>query len=210
MKRNILLIIMLCCICGVAVAQSPLEDLLKTVRTNDLGAAKALLARGMDIDTSDPSGNTLLMLAAREGHFEFVKFLLDGKAKVRARNGYGESAIMLAALQGHLEAVKILQAYGAEINHSGWAPLHYAAWGGHNEICSFLLEKGAKIDIRSANGTTPIMMAARQGHGETVRLLLANSADPKLSNDSGETALVWAVKSGNTEVSELLRKAGVK
>lgn len=195
---------------SVAFAQGPLEELVKAVRANDNASAKALLARGMDMDTSDPSGNTLLMIAAREGHFDLVKFLLDGKAKVRARNGYGESAIMFGALGGHLEVVKVLQAYGAEINHSHWTPLHYAAWGGHSVICSFLLEKGAMIDAQSANGTSPVMMAARQGHVETVKFLLAKSADVKLSNDSGETAMSWALKAGNMDVADLLRKAGAK
>lgn len=195
---------------GNARGQEPLEDLLKAVRTNDMAMARGLLARGMEVDTSDPGGNTLLIIAAREGHFDLTKFLLDSKARVRARNGYGESAIMLAALRGHLEVVKVLQAYGAEINHSGWTPLHYAAWGGHNDICAFLLEKGAAIDIRSANGSTPIMMAARQGNLETVKLLLARSADAKLSNEAGDTAVTWALKTGNAEVAELLQKAGAK
>ena len=193
-----------------ARAGEPLAELLKAVQTDDSVTAKALLARGMDVDTADPSGNTLLMIAARKGHFDLVKFLLDAKARVRARNGYGESAIMAAALHGHLEVVKVLQAYGSEINHSGWTPLHYAAWGGYNDVCSFLLEKGAEINARSANGSSPIMMAARQGNLETARLLLVKGADLSLSNDSGETALSWAVKSGDTALAELLRKAGAK
>ena len=205
------IIILFICFAGVsASAQDPVDDLLKAVQSNQGEAVKALLARGMDIDTADPSGNTLLIIASLEGHFDLAKYFLDHGARVRIRNGFGESPIMLASLRGHLEIVKLLQAYGGEMNHSGWTPLHYCAWGGHDDICRFLLEKGAKIDARSANGTTPIMMAARQGHLETVKMLLANSANANLKNEAGATALTWALKEGKEAVAELLRKSGAQ
>ncbi len=73
---NILIIIVvtLYCFLGArASAQETIDELLSAVRLNQVEVAKAFLARGMDVDTADSSGNTLLMIASREGHFDLSK-----------------------------------------------------------------------------------------------------------------------------------------
>ena len=85
--------------------------------------------------------------------------------------------MMMAALNGDLDFVNLLIAKDAEVNKKGWAPLHYAATNGHDDIVKVLLDHSAYIDAGSPNGTTPLMMAARGGHVSTVKLLLDNGAD---------------------------------
>src|SRR3990172_2097427 len=79
-----------------AVADS-YDDLLAAIKLNDIATAEKLFAKGMDVNTADPSANTLLMLAVRENHVDMVKRLLQRSAKVAAKNRYGETALMLAA-----------------------------------------------------------------------------------------------------------------
>ncbi|MDP2640134.1 MAG: ankyrin repeat domain-containing protein [Betaproteobacteria bacterium] len=186
------------------------DELLTAVKLNDLPVADALFARGMDVNTSDTSGNTLLMIAVRENHAHMARRLLQLQAKVGARNQYGESALMLAAANGELELVKLFVAHDAEVNMAGWNPLIYAAWRGRTEVVKYLLEKGADIDAVSPNGVSALMMAARDGHFDTVRLLLWEVADPNIKSESGATALGWARKAGNTEIADLLQQAGAK
>lgn len=185
------------------------DDLLTAIKLNDIPVAEALFAKGMDVNTTDPSANTLLMLAVRENHLDLVKRLLDRQAKVGARNRYGETALMFGA-RGSLEMVKLLVARGAAINQTGWNPLIYAAWQGKTDVVKYLLEKGAEIDALSLNGISALMMAARGGHFDTVKLLLWEVADPNIRSESGATALVWALKAGNTDIADLLKQAGAK
>ncbi len=211
MKYKILLysaIISILFLVAVARAEDLIEDLIHAVQVDDQATVQAYLAKGMDVDTSDPNGTTLLITAAREGHFKLTKMLLDRNARVRARNAYGDSAILLASLKGHLEIVKLLHAYGAELDSPGWTPLHYCSWEGQVAVCQYLLAEGARVDAPSANGTTPLMMAARQGQSETVKLLLAKGAKADLRNQAGASALTWALKTGHAETADLLRKAG--
>lgn len=211
MKYKILLyiaILFINILVPVARAQDLIEELMHSVQVGDQATVREYLAKGMDVETSDPNGTTLLMMAAREGHFTLSKMLLDRNARVRARNAYGDSAILLASLKGHLEIVKLLHAYGAELDTPGWTPLHYCSWEGRVAVCQYLLEEGARVDAASANGTTPLMMAARQGQSDTVKLLLAKGAKADLRNQAGATALTWALKTGHMETAELLRKAG--
>ncbi len=205
----------LCCITVLfspkpAIAQTAYEDILHAVQVDDLAALQTLLSKGMEVDTADPDGNSLLMIAAREGHLRLVQFLAGQKAKLDARNRFGETAIMLASLKGKIHAVIELSARGAEIAHAGWTPLHYCAWEGKADICQFLIVQGAPVNARAPNGSTPLMLAASQGHVEAVKLLLAHSADRALQNDAGNTALSWALKAGHTGIADLLRSVAPK
>src|ERR1700693_5837505 len=127
MILRILIIITLMFQVSWAVADS-YDDLLTAIKLNDIPVAEALFAKGMDVNTTDPSANTLLMLAIRENHLGLVKRLLDRQAKAAARNLYGETALMFAAANGSLHMVKLLVERGAGVNQTGWNPLIYAAW----------------------------------------------------------------------------------
>lgn len=190
-----------------AIADS-YDDLLGAVKRNDIPAAEALFAVGMDVNTTDPDANTLLMLAVREDYTTMVERLLIKHAKLGARNSYGETALMLAAAKGNLETIKLLVRHGAEINPSGWNPLIYAAWQGKTDVVKYLLDKGADIDAVSPSGISALMMATRGGHFDTVKLLLWEVADPNLRSANGMTALTWALKGGNTDIADLLKLAG--
>ena len=209
MQLKILSIISLWLLLSSAVAGS-YEDLLTAIKLDDIPAADALFVKGMDVNTSDPGANTLLMISVQEDHAAMVKLLLQRQAKVGARNQYGETALMLAAANGNLELVKRLMAHGAEVNLTGWNPLIYAAWRGRTEVVKYLLDNGADIDAMSPNGISALMMAARGGHFDTVKLLLWEAADPNIKSDSGASALDWALKEKNSEIANLLKQAGAK
>lgn len=186
------------------------DELLRAVKSGDIPAAEALFAKGLDVNTTDPDGNTLLMLAVRGDHFDVAKRLLQRQAKLAGRNRYGETALMLAAAKGDMELVDWMVKNGAGVNQSGWSPLIYAAWQGKTEVVKYLLKKGADIDAVSPNGVSALMLATRGGHFDTVKLLLWEVADPNIKSDSGATALAWALKAGNTEIADLLKQAGAK
>ena len=57
-------------------------------------------------------------------------------------------SIHFAAGKGNIEAVKQHLAAGTDVNakgRNGWAPLHEATSGGHNEIAELLIAKGARL-----------------------------------------------------------------
>jgi ankyrin repeat protein len=184
------------------------EDMEEALIRDDSAAAIALLKRGMDVNTVDRTGNTLLIQTMRSDVPELFDYLLQRRARLNTRNRNGETALSIAAYTGKLSYVKRLVDIGAEVNFYGWPPLSYAAYNGHLEIVDYLLKHGAEIDAKTENGSTALFFAARFGHLEVIKLLLKNKADPTIANENGETAIDWALKSDNTDIEALLRAAG--
>ena len=115
--------------------------------------------------------------------------------------------LMLAMLKGLLPQAKAMLAREADVNKTGWTPLHYAAsFGGTGAVeqVQLLLEHHAYIDAESPNGTTPLMMAAQYGTTAAVKALLEAGADPTLKNQLGLTARDFAVRGGRQEVVDLI------
>ena len=184
------------------------EDLEEAIIRGDSDYAIRLVQRGMDTNSVDKDGNTLLTQAVRRDMPEFFDFLLKRRARLNARNRNDETALSMAAFAGNLHYVKRLVEAGAEINFYGWSPLSYAAYNGHLAVADYLIKHGAEVNAKTSNGSTALFFAARFGHIEIVRLLLAKKADATIINENDETAVDWALKSANTDIEGLLRAAG--
>ncbi|MDB5865354.1 MAG: ankyrin repeat protein, partial [Betaproteobacteria bacterium] len=115
------------------------DDMLHAIEIDDQRTVAELLKRGVDVDTVNPKGDTLLMIAARSGKPAVIRTILAGKPKLNARNASGETALMLAAINGRMDVVKMLLDTGADVNQAGWTALMYAAVNGHSDIARLLL-----------------------------------------------------------------------
>ncbi|HEY3433278.1 MAG TPA: ankyrin repeat domain-containing protein [Rhodocyclaceae bacterium] len=176
------------------------DDLMAAAANNQTETVLELLAKGMDVNTTDRDGTTLAMIAARTNNHQLLDFLLKNRASLLKRNRYGDDALMLSAYNGDLEAVKKLVQAGAWINHDGWAPLHYAAYQGNAPVVAYLLENGAEINALASNLQTATMLAAQHGHGDVVTLLKQKGADLGIKDPQGRTAQDWAKETGNTSL----------
>jgi uncharacterized protein len=111
---------------------------------------------------------------------------------------------MMAVFKGQVELAQQMIKQGADVNKTGWTPLHYAATAGNTLLVKMLLENYAYIDAESPNKTTPLMMAAHYGTAGAVKLLLEEGADVSLKNDLGLTAIDFAQRANKTDSVEII------
>ncbi len=181
------------------------DQFFMAVKRDDAPAIEVLLKRGFDPNTPNADGQYGLFLALREPSPRVARLLIDWpQTRVETRNRADESALMMAALKGQADLARRLIARGADVNKTGWTPLHYAATGGHQALIAMLLDAHAYIDAESPNGTTPLMMAAQYGSVAAVRQLLEAGADASLKNQLGLSAQDFAFRAQRQDVAELI------
>ena len=187
------------------------EDFFIAVQRDDVGALVRLAELGFDLNITNPQGQHALHLTMREPSLRVMDYLVQQPiVNVDVRNPKDETPLMLAVLKGFLPQAKAMLARGADVNKTGWAPLHYAAtYAGKGDIeqVQLLLEHHAYIDAESPNGTTPLMMAAQYGSEGVAKLLLEEGADATLRNQLKLTAIDFATRAGRASLAETIAKA---
>jgi len=88
-------------------------------------------------------------------------------------------------------------------------PLHYAAALGNADLVTFLIDKGAKIDLPDAERKTPLHLAAINDRRDAVAALLKRGAAIEARDDYQRTALILCARErGQAATSRVLIEAG--
>ncbi|XP_004389686.1 cortactin-binding protein 2 [Trichechus manatus latirostris] len=134
---------------------------------------------GLDINYSCEDGLSALYSAAKNGHTDCVRLLLNAEAQVNAADKNGFTPLCAAAAQGHDKCVELLIAYHADINHAadgGQTPLYLACKNGNKECIKLLLEAGTDRSIKTRDGWTPVHAAVDTGNVDSLKLLMYHRA----------------------------------
>ena len=207
------------------------------VEFNRPEVVKFFLARGADVNQIRGEGyeSTPLHMAAGSGNKDMIELLLANGADVNVKifgetalhhammadkkdmvrfllaKGFKTSAINAAAFLGELDKVKTLVAEGADINlkdAGDFTPLHCAVYGHQKQVVAFLIENGADVNARTAEGRFPLIIADM----EIAELLITKGANVNLRYRLGTTALHRAVNlddhKGDIELAKLLLSHG--
>jgi hypothetical protein len=127
-----------------------------------------------DPDDGDQYGNTLLHLAARNGHCDTIRFLLGHGASLNVVNSFGNTPLRGAAFWGQHDAAVVLLDRGALIesrDNGDWTPLIEAASEGHRDMIRLLLSRGAALDARDNDGDDAEAYARFRNRDEAADLL---------------------------------------
>jgi uncharacterized protein len=182
--------------------------LIEAATAGDDAAVERLLSAGVPADAleSPSMGYTPLMFAARFGHLDVARRLIDAGANLRAVARGSGTPLACAADGGQPEMIRLLLAHGAEpnvCNPDGHSPLMHAAAHGGAECAELLLAAGADVNARDCSGNTPLLCAAAAGEEAMMQRLTAAGADIHARDcDGRDAATSLAEDKGLTAVGE--------
>ena len=208
-----LLMVSLVAMGGVASAVSDVR-LVGAAAEQDTGTVRALVRRGVAVNTPRPDGTTALLWAAHWDDLEMAKLLLDAGADVNAAEDHGVTPLMRAAENASLAMVELLLTAGGNpgaAQTSGLTSLMIAAHTGNVRVVRALMTHGADVNaVIAETSATALMWAVAAPHPEIVQVLIESDADVRLSSAKGVTPLMTAARNGDIETAKLLIAAGAE
>lgn len=175
--KSVFMIIALLSVSGLSWGRSAEDSVFEAALRGDLKSVQSF----KNLKAKNSNGETLLILAASNGHSPLVLWLLD----------QGVSA--------------------NETDHEGGSALLYAVSSGDESIAKVLIDRGADLSkTYGANAEVISFEAARMGLTSTLEKILDKKPELlKKTNSLGETALHIAVRAAQSETLEVLLKKGV-
>lgn len=172
--------------------------LIYAARAGCIACVKALVEGGADIDLTDPDGETPLLIATENFHFDLAVYLLSKGANPNRWDWWGRTPLYAAVdldtlpyggrpdhvsldNTSSLKMIELLLAAGANPNAQLKLFPPYRSLGA---------DRGGDTELTT--GTTPLFRAARGADVAAIRLLLAHGAIPSLPNQRGDTPLMIA------------------
>ena len=162
--------------------------LIMTAMYNFGDIARYLIEKGADVSIKGNTGYTALMASAGMSE-EIFDLLVANGADMNVKLEDGTSTFMLSIsgvmsdFVGFKNAKKLLD-NGADVDESfnsgpaeGYTCLMMAARNQRPDIVKFLVENGANVNARAANGNTPLSLAKEEEDQEMVTLLKQLGAD---------------------------------
>ncbi len=161
-----------------------IDDLFKAIDADDAGRARQLLDGGVSVKNKGFPAPGPLRSAARRGHVDIVRLLLDAGAD-------HAGAVEAASCGGHLEVARLLLEAGAsgdDCDEEGTSALISAAYAGFFDMVRLLVEHGADVDHRDGDDVHALTESAFRGHTEIYNFLRPLTRDPDIRAEAENLA----------------------
>jgi len=174
-------------------------------RAVGVGLALACLVGARSPVVADQS----LLDAIRAADVRAVGALLKAGANPNAPDDIGATPLMYAAAFSSADILRALLDRRADPNTTSHGGATALMWATDAAKAVLLVDHGAALNVRLADGTSALVAAARRGDLETMRLLLARGATPK--EDPGETTELLRIAYGDhPDIRAVVTGAGIE
>lgn len=175
---------------------------------NTYDTITALCKAKADINTTDLSGKTPLMMAAYFNKVENMRALITAGADVNRRDNNGDTALSISIMHKNAEAVKLLCQAGANATDTinGISMLERAVCTNSVEIAETLIKYGAHQEIK--NSTKALFMAISNQSSSITELIIKSGGEINRPTQDGPPPLIAAIILSQPQIVRMLIEAG--
>ncbi len=202
------------------------NELIWAASKGDLGALHRQLVDQKDLNLADYDDRTPLHLAAAEGQYDVVEYLLDKGWHANQKDRWGGTALNDALANGHEEIASLLKSKKGKLGdfispsidfvekiHSREDSLKigvtiWAAFTGNLFVLRQLKARGINLNDGDYDARTPLHLAAAQGQLQVIKYLLAQKVEVNPRDRWGFTPLDDAIRSNRLDVIAYLQQNG--
>lgn len=185
-------------LCTNIFAQSNDELFWKAAKNNDVETLKALLEKGVNVNSTTEYGATALTYAAGKDNLETIKFLLENGADPNHKDLFYQSTPFFRALyDGNLKMIEAMIEYGADIKNP--RAIRIIAQLGDIELIKLILEKD------SLGAGQFLYSSVKDKNQELTELILKNA---KVNPEDLTSCLLLAIALENNKAIASLKSHG--
>jgi ankyrin repeat protein len=161
------------------------------------------LSEGAELNGESKDGRTALIAATAQGRSEVVDFLLNQNADVNYKTQRGETALKSSWRKGHLGIAQAFLSAGAQPDAEDIQGLLFlASEKGDLALVEFVVDKGADISARNAQGRTALRTACESRNFKIAHLLLTRGAS--LEQESKKDLIACAARGGDRHLVQMI------
>lgn len=160
------------------------------------------------VNRCDDSKNTALHVAARYGHVEIVRLLLQNGASQLMENLDRKTPICISIEYGHKEVFELLVRHGIKHYCNDASLLYKIISSGDLDLFTILMRNGANVNGSTGFGRTALHLAVIDNNQSALELLLSQGADINCQDDAGRTPLHLAIDLRKQRIFEFLLQSG--
>jgi len=173
------------------------KDIHTAAIKGDIDSVVEILENGMDINSKDEDGFSVLHYAISEDRLNVAKYLISNGADVNSLNDNQNSPLHLAAYEGNIKSAALLIKNRARLdllNEKNETPLLLATEEEFIDMVKLLVSKGA--DVNEGFRTTPLDVARKLKDDSIASFLEKNGAVRAVEKPAPRTPIHTALLAG--------------
>ena len=147
------------------------------ISDNKIDFVKYLISSGSDINVTNKSGVTPLLLAIEKNNLNIVKLLLLCGVDINYENDEHYNALLHATSFGHFEIVKLLVKFGVDLDFKYYkhrTPINVAIFEHYNDIAKYFIDENIDICFDNNIYSSPFSAAIYSNNFEMIDYLIKN------------------------------------
>ena len=162
---------------------------------------------GIDINTVDENGRTVLFALCTKKRLEAIKILIKNKIDLSIEDKYGRTVLADAVSKSDGVMIRFLLENGFDINHKNSSKrtiLQDVALEGNSKIFTILMSYHPNYDDRDSYGKTVLFDAVEGGDLFIIKELVNHMKSIDAVDENNQTALFSAVLKPNIQIAKTL------